>query len=99
LYDIILMSHPRGNLAAVETLHGQRHMRGPRLIPIMEFINGRIGVDMVQHGGEAQYAGHSEQSIDAFGPGCEHVTLLNELTVRAWYRDRFQRETIDTSNW
>jgi hypothetical protein len=99
LYDIILLSHPRGNLAAVETLRGQRHMRGPRLIPIMRFINGRIGVDMVQHGGEAQYADHSEQSIDGFGPGGEHITLLNELAIRVWYRDKFQRATIDTSGW
>ena len=99
LYDIILLSHPRGNLAAVETLRGQRHLRGPRLIPVMKFVNDRIKVAMVQHGGEAQYADHSEQSIDGFGPGGEHITLLNELAIRAWYRDKFQRATIDTSRW
>jgi hypothetical protein len=95
LYDIILVDHPSANLAAVETLHGQPHLRGPRVIPIMQYINERIGAPMVQHGGEAQYADHSQQAIDAFGPDGEVCTILNEFSVRAWYRDRFGgRQTL-----
>lgn len=90
LYDIILPEHPRGNLAAVETLHGARHLRGPRVIPVMEFINRNIGVPMVQHGGEMQYADHSEQSIDVFGPQGQQCTILNQFSVRAWYEETFQ---------
>jgi len=44
---------------------------------------------MIQHGGEAQYADHSEQSIDAFGPEGEDVTNLNEFSARGWYENRF----------
>src|SRR5947209_7830663 len=95
LYDIIDISQPQRNLAAVEVLLGQPHRRGPNVLRIQEFINSRIGSPMVQHGGEAQYKDHSEQSIDAFGPNGEDVTILNEFSVRAWYRDRFAgRKTL-----
>jgi hypothetical protein len=95
LYDIIDVAQPQRNLAAVETLLGQPHRRGPNVLRIQEFINTRIGSAMVQHGGEAQYKDHSEQSIDAFGPNGEDVTILNEFSVRAWYKDRFAgRKTL-----
>lgn len=90
LYDIILPEHPRGNLAAVETLHGSPHMRGPRVVPVMDFINRNIGVPVVQHGGEMQYTDHSEQSIDVFGPQGQQCTILNQFSVRAWYETTFQ---------
>jgi hypothetical protein len=32
---------------------------------------------MIQLGGEALYAEHSQQSIDALGPNGENVTILN----------------------
>ncbi len=89
LYDIILPDQAHRNLAAVETLLGQPHRRGPKFFEVQRFINGRIGSDVVQHGGEAQYTDHSEQSIDVFGPAGEECTILNEFSVRAWYRDRF----------
>ena len=85
LYDIIDVDSPTRNLAAVETLLGQPHRRGAYLLAVQEFINSRIGVPMVQHGAEAQYADHSQQAIDAFGPRGEDVSVLNELSVRAWY--------------
>jgi hypothetical protein len=89
LYDIIDVTQPHRNLAAVETLHGQPHMRGAKVLPVQEFINTRIGSPMVQHGGEAQYADHSEQSLDLFGPAGESCTILNEFSLRGWYEDVF----------
>lgn len=95
LYDIIDITQPHRNLAAVETLLGQPHRRGAYVLRVQEFINSRIGSPMVQHGGEAQYADHSEQAIDAFGPNGEDVTILNEFSVRSWYKGRFGgRETL-----
>ncbi len=44
---------------------------------------------MVQHGGEAQYADHSRQALDTFGPNGEQVTILNEYSVRAWYENQY----------
>lgn len=89
LYDIIIPDQAHRNLAAVEQLLGQAHRRGPKFFEVQRFINGRIGAEMIQHGGSAQYEDHSDQSIDLFGPAGEKVTLLNQLTVRTWYRERF----------
>src|SRR5687767_3759192 len=63
LYDIIDPRQPQRNLAAAETMLGQPHRRGPNLVKVAGYVNGRIGVDMIQHGGEAQYKGHSNQAI------------------------------------
>jgi hypothetical protein len=60
----------------------QPHMRGPKLPAIEKFINDRIGSPMIRHGGEAQYADHSEQLSDAFGPNAEDTTILNAFSVR-----------------
>jgi hypothetical protein len=89
LYDLIDPLQARRNLAACEELLGMPHRRGPYFLRVQEFVNTRIGIDMVQHGGEAQYADFSEQSIDVFGPNREQCTILNEYSVRSWYRDRF----------
>ena len=89
LYDVIDVAQVQRNLAAVETLLGQPHRRGAKVVTVQNFINARIGSPMIQHGGEAQYADHSEQSIDAFGPNGEDVTILNEFSVRSWYEKRF----------
>ena len=95
LYDIIDPAHPSANLAAIETLRGVPHMRGPRLGEVQSYINERIRSDMIQHGGEVQYTDHTEQSIDVFGPNGEECTILNEYSVRAWYQGRFGgRRTI-----
>jgi len=84
LYDVIDITQANRNLAAVEVLLGQPHRRGAKVLTVQEFINSRIGSPMIQHGGEAQYADHSEQAIDAFGPEGEDVTILNEFSVRGW---------------
>jgi hypothetical protein len=95
LYDIIDITQAHRNLASVETLLGQPHRRGPKVLTVQEFINSRIGSPMVQHGGEAQYADHSQQSLDAFGPNGEDVTILNEFSVRSWYANQFGgRQTL-----
>lgn len=95
LYDIVDMTQPYRNLALVGTLLGQPHKRGPLVLEVQAFVNTRIGTPMIQHGGEAQYANHSEQSLDAFGPEGQDVTILNEYSVRGWYEDLFQgRRTL-----
>ena len=90
LYDIIDPEQASRNLAAVETLLGQPHRRGASFYCVQDFVNPRIGVPMVQHGGEMQFADHSDQAIDAFGPNGEDVTILNKFSVRGWFQERFQ---------
>jgi hypothetical protein len=91
LYDIILLSHPKGNLGAVESLNGEFHIRGPRLLPIQTFINQRIGVPMIQHGCEMQTRSHSDQTVDFFGPQGEQFAMHNLADIRHWYSSKFQR--------
>ncbi|MCC6512079.1 MAG: hypothetical protein IT423_23480 [Pirellulaceae bacterium] len=90
LYDIINPEDAHRNLAAVETLLGQPHRRGANFTRVQSFINSRIGAPMIQHGGEMQYTDHSDQAVDAFGPNGQDVTILNQFSVRGWYRDLFQ---------
>jgi hypothetical protein len=89
LYDVIDRKQTHRNLASLESLHGQPHHRGANVLRVQKFLNDRIGVPMIQHGGEFQYADHSEQAIDAFGPNGEDVTILNEFSVRSWYETKF----------
>ncbi|MFM2094601.1 MAG: hypothetical protein RIS70_1725 [Planctomycetota bacterium] len=96
LYDIILMEHPRGNIAALETLHGVVHMRGPRLIPIQDFINERIHVPVIQHGCCMQYEDHSKDIVDAFGPHGEQVTFHQRDEIKQWYEKEWQRVPLVT---
>jgi hypothetical protein len=45
---------------------------------------------MLQHGADAQFLSeHRSEPIDAFGPKDEDVTILNQFSIKAWYRDRF----------
>jgi hypothetical protein len=90
LYDIIDITQPSRNLGAVEVLHGQPHMRGPKFLRVQNFVNSRIGSPVLQHGSDAQYLSeHRKETIDAFGPGGEDVTLLNQLALQTWYTERF----------
>jgi len=90
LYDIIDPEAASRNLAAVESLLGHPHMRGAFFSKVQRFVNAKIGIPMIQHGGDMQFKDHSEQSIDVFGPSGEDVTILNEFSVRGWYADRFR---------
>lgn len=94
LKDIIPQGQERRNLASIETLRGQPHMRGPLFYKIQCFVNARLGKEMIQHGGEAQYADHSDDIIDVFGPQGQHVQLGSASEIAAWYQ-RYQREVID----
>lgn len=98
LYDVVDPAQPSRNLALVGQLLGQPHMRGPRLQRVMDYVNGRIGADMVQHGGEYQYAGHSDQVLDVFGPTGQSGAFSDAASVRAFYAKEFmgRRSTTDS---
>jgi hypothetical protein len=88
LKDIILEGQERRNLAAIEEMRGQPHMRGPRLYKIQDFVNSRLGKTLIQHGGEAQYADHSDDIIDVFGPKGQHTQLSGASEIAKWYQER-----------
>jgi len=99
LYDIVDPEHARTNLAIVDTLHNQRHMRSLEFNKVREYVNSRIGVPMIQHSGQAQFAPHSNEAVDVFGPKGEECTLLNELSIRGWYEERFGGRRTIADSW
>jgi len=90
LYDIIDPAQPHRNLALVSELHGMRHVIGANKKKVMDYVNSRIGSPMIQHGGEAQYADISDQSIDVFGPEGQDYTIINSWSVRQIYSTAFK---------
>ncbi len=90
LYDVVDPRQARRNLALVDTLHGQLHMRGPYHYRVMSYINAQFGFSVIQHGGEAQYKDHTNQFIDVFGPKLEYFPLQNEAEIRRFYTDYFE---------
>ncbi len=72
------------------------------LLPGMEFetirreLNDAMGVDMVQHGAEAQFAWHGDEPITVVlpdGPALEFLVLANVEAVIGWYK-KINRELI-----
>jgi hypothetical protein len=97
LLDIIDAENPRMNEIIEEILDGARHAYNPRFPDIQRILNTRMDTPMVQHAGEAQFTGLSEQPIHVFfprvgpkGQDCsryEPLIWLNKATALRWYKD------------
>jgi len=85
LYDIIVVGHERANLAVVGERDGAPDFRPARLFPLEEFINGRIGAEMVHHGGQFQFSEHTNDIVEIFGPKGERDTQ----PAASWYARNF----------
>lgn len=85
LYDIIDSRDPQTNTATAEVLFRTKHMRSPLFDRVQEYINARLKVPMVQHGGEMQYTDHSEQTIDGFMPTGDFFQTETLAGIRGIY--------------
>ena len=93
LKDIILPGkHMRRNFGLVETLRNEKHIRGYKARDVIEFVNRRIGIPVLQHGAAAQYGDHEDEPIDRFMPDRTWKTMTG-LEVDLWYQE-IQRPTI-----
>jgi hypothetical protein len=90
LYDIIDPKEPRRNEPRFEILHGERHMSSPHLEAVKTAINNAVGVPVIQHGGEMQYTGHSEQTIDGFMPSGDTFEINTLNGIREVYQIVFE---------
>ena len=72
--DFIVVGHERANVAVVGTRDGVPDYRPARQSRIEEFVNGRIGAEMVHHGGQFQYSEHTRDVVEIFGPQGERST-------------------------
>lgn len=97
LKAIIVPGHESATIALITELHGVSNVRhGPRFYEVQRRINATIGADMVQHGAEDEYTGHSDDSIFVFGPKGEYEELRGMAHVQSWY-DKFRRKTLDAN--
>jgi hypothetical protein len=87
LYDIIATvgGQERANLAVVGTRDGVADYRPAHLFPIEDFVNGRIGAEMVHHGGQFQFSEHTNDTVEIFGPRGEREVA----PAASWYAKHF----------
>jgi hypothetical protein len=92
LKDVIVMGKETFNERAEGKVDGVKNFTP--LLPGLEFetirreLNAAIGVDMVQHGAEAQFAWHGDEAIIVVlpgGPQLQFKILANAEAVQSWY--------------
>jgi hypothetical protein len=66
---------------------------------VQRALNELMGVEMVQHGAEAQFAWHGDEPITVAFPDWTHLLLGDAVTVQGWYqklnRDVLAKTGID----
>ncbi len=91
LFDIVDPTQPHRNLGLVASQHGVRNILGANTTKVMDYVNPRIGTQMIQHGGHAQFSDLSNQSkIDVFGPNGEDFSLTDENSLTEMYAKTFK---------
>lgn len=92
LKDVIVKGHETDNQRQEGKVQGAKNytplLSGMEFETIRKALNETIGVDMVQHGAEAQFAWHGDEPITVIfpgGPQLEFKVLLNAEAVQRWY--------------
>ncbi len=88
LYGIIPGQEREQRLLSSGQLLGQAHFSTPLLQPVMQFINHRIGVPMVQHGSQ-ENLGHTDEALDVFWPDGRITGLDGISAVTRLYEKEF----------
>ncbi len=97
LKDVIVRGHETDNRKHSGTIDGVKNYT-PMLADVQfervrAALNERMGVDMVQHGAEAQFAWHGDEPITVAFPDFTHLLLYDAVTVQAWY-ERLNRQVL-----
>jgi hypothetical protein len=94
LKDIVEVGTEDWNLALPWMHEGVRHneilLLHHDLWDIVADLNRRIGVDMVQHGSEAQYADHADEPIVVFSIDGHQWVLKDQSAVETFYLTYFK---------
>jgi hypothetical protein len=95
LKAVVVPGHESATVALVTELQGvQNARRGPKFFEVQRLVNNAIGVEMVQHGAEDEFTGHSDDSIFVFGPKGEYEELHGIAQIQGWY-NKICRRTLD----
>jgi len=91
LKDVIVRGSETYNQRREGKLDGVKNFEpllpGTEFATIQKDLNERMGVEMVQHGAEAQFAWHGDEPITVAFPDGNHLTLLSAETVQSWYQN------------
>jgi hypothetical protein len=89
LKDVIVLGREGDNRRAEGTLDGVKNftpvLYNKQFETIRDDLNALMGVEMVQHGAEAQFAWHGDEPITAAFPDWTHLLLADAMTVQSWY--------------
>lgn len=91
LKDVIVRGQERDNRRHEGKMDGVKNFTP--LLNNIEFehvrtrLNALMGVEMVQHGAEAQFAWHGDEPITVAFPDWRHLLLYDAMTVQAWYQN------------
>jgi hypothetical protein len=89
LNDVIQPGREEENLRRKGMLDGVANnipdLHGVHFKTIQTKLNAMMGADMVQHGSEAQFAWHGDESITVAYPDWRHEILYDAMTVQGWY--------------
>ena len=69
----------------------QNARRGPKFYQVQREVNNAIGVEMVQHGADDEFTGHTDESVFVFGPKGEYKELQGLMAIQQWYDNEFHR--------
>jgi len=100
LKAVVVPGHESATLALVTELHGVPNARrGPKFYEVQRLVNYAIGVDMVQHGADDEFTGHSDETIFVFSPRGGPPRELHGLgEIQRWYETEFRgRRTADAT--
>lgn len=102
LKDVIVRGHETHNQRHQGQVQGVKNytplLPGREFETIREELNRGMGVDMVQHGAEAQFAWHGDEPITVIypdGPSLQFQILASAETVQRWYEERNRQVLAD----
>ena len=91
LKDVIVRGRERDNRRHEGTLDGVKNftpvLHELEFDKVQKALNDLMGVEMVQHGAEAQFAWHGDEPITVASPNWSHLLLHDAVTVQGWYND------------
>ncbi|WP_422038802.1 hypothetical protein [Roseibium sp.] len=96
LYGIVDMDAPDRIVRVKEKRLGQTHARSPKFVDVQNFVNSRIGVNMILHGSQETYASdHEDDDLDVFFPdGRIEYAGPSASDLAAFYRRHFPGRTL-----
>ncbi|MET1415370.1 hypothetical protein ABVF61_24055 [Roseibium sp. HPY-6] len=96
LYGIVDMDAPDTIVRVKERRLGQTHARSPKFMDVQNFVNNRIGVNMILHGSQETYAtDHEDDDLDVFFPdGRVDYAGPSAQDIDAFYQREFPGRTF-----